>query len=336
MKKRFLHLFSLMLALCLLLAGCTAGQTPPAGSQPESSSQSSEMAQEKPPLPIREDMYPAETVAQYFTAQRDEVPAGELTGEVVSRLWYLVNTLYDADDLVFVEDPTEPPEGFSAGMMVRFLDFEEATRYLFTDHGLDQLLAAELAGAPYIHRAENGEVYHRGAYKTGYSYQNAMAGYRVIHSDADSARVEVSWKIMSPIDWEQERPVAFSTLYLKQEDGRWKVDGYNFPDAAYPEEFTIAEEIRFRLTDGEREAALSDAAQKEQLVAQLRALTQGVVTGEAPPQGCIAIEAVDNGRVYQMSVSPSGLVWDTLYAQEDWILYQAEPALYQELQALLP
>ena len=163
-----------------------------------------------------------------------------------------------------------------------------------------------------------------------------MAGYRVIHSDADSARVEVSWKIMSPIDWEQERPVSFSTLYLKQEDGRWKVDGYNFPDAAYPEEFTIAEEIRFRLTDGEREAALSDAAQKEQLVAQLRALTQGVITGEAPPQGCIAIEAVDNGRVYQMSVSPSGLVWDTLYAQEDWILYQAEPALYQELQALLP
>ena len=66
------------------------------------------------------------------------------------------------------------------------------------------------------------------------------------------------------------------------------------------------------------------------------ALTQGVVTGEAPPQGCIAIEVVDNGRVYQMSVSPSGLVWDTLYAQEDWILYQAEPALYQELQALLP
>ena len=330
------RLFSLMLALCLLLAGCTAGQTPSAGSQPESSSQSSEMAQEKPPLPIREDMYPAETVAQYFTAQRDEVPAGELTGEVVTRLWYLVNTLYDADDLVFVEDPTEPPEGFSAGMMVRFLDFEEATRYLFTDHGLDQLLAAELAGAPYIHQAENGEVYRRGAYKTGYSYQNAMAGYRVIHSDADSARVEVSWKIMSPIDWEQEHPVAFSTLYLKQEDGRWKVDGYNFPDAAYPEEFTIAEEIRFRLTDGEREAALSDAAQKEQLVAQLRALTQGVVTGEAPPQGCIAIEAVDNGRVYQMSVSPSGLVWDTLYAQEDWILYQAEPALYQELQALLP
>ena len=186
------RLFSLMLALCLLLAGCTAGQTPPAGSRPESSSQSSEMVQEKPPLPIREDMYPAETVAQYFTAQRDEVPAGELTGEVVTRLWYLVNTLYDADDLVFVEDPTEPPEGFSAGMMVRFLDFEEATRYLFTDHGLDQLLAAELAGAPYIHQAENGEVYHRGAYKTGYSYQNAMAGYRVIHSDADSARVECS------------------------------------------------------------------------------------------------------------------------------------------------
>ena len=108
------RLFSLMLALCLLLAGCTAGQTPPAGSRPESSSQSSEMVQEKPPLPLREDMYPAETVAQYFTAQRDEVPAGELTGEVVTRLWYLVNTLYDADDLVFVEDPTEPPEGFSA------------------------------------------------------------------------------------------------------------------------------------------------------------------------------------------------------------------------------
>ena len=113
------------------------------------------------------------------------------------------------------------------------------------------------------------------------------------------------------------------------------MDSYNFPEASYPEEFTITEEIRVKLTDGEQETTLSDAAEKEQIVARLRELTLGTVVQEAPAQDCIAIEAVDDGAIYHRSVAPDGRVWDTLYADGEWVLYQADPSFYQELQSLL-
>ena len=238
--------------------------------------------------------------------------------------------------MAFADELAAPPEGVPAGILSKFVDFDEATRYLFTSHRLEQLLSAEMAGEPYIYQAENGEVYHRGPYKTGYSYQNTMTGYRVVSSSPDSAQVEVSWRIAAPLDWEGERPEAFTTLVLKREDNRWKVDSYNFPEASYPEEFTITEEIRVKLIDGTQETTLSDAAEKEQIVARLRELTLGTVVQEAPAQDCIAIEAVDNGAVYHMSVAPDGRVWDTLYADGEWVLYQADPSFYQELQSLLP
>lgn len=344
-KKRLL---SLGLVLCLLLAGCSAGREqsgqpePSQSSRPESSSQSSDMPEEEPELPIRDTTgwsegmtQIVEKVSRYYTEQRDKVCEGELAEEDVARVWYLVNTIYDADDMAFVDETAEPPEGVSAGILSRFLDFEEATRYLFTDHGMEQLLSAEMAGAPYIYKAENGEVYHRGPYKTGYAYQNTMTGYRVISSDGDSVRIEVSRKIMAPLDWEKERPETYTTLYLKREDGRWKVDSYNFPDASYPEEFTITEELRVTLTAGEKETALSNADAKEQVMARLRELTQGTTVREAPPEDCIAVQATGDNAFYCVSVAPDGRVWDTLYAEEEWVLYQADPAFYQELQALL-
>lgn len=337
------RLLCLGLVLCLLLAGCSAQRGESESSQSsESGSQTSEPAEEKPALPIQDSTgwsegmaQIIETAAEYFIEQRDGVSDGELTEADVTRLWYLVNTLYDADDVAFTDEMAAPPEGVPAGILSKFVDFDEATRYLFTSHGLEQLLSAEMAGEPYIYQAENGEVYHRGPYKTGYSYQNAMTGYRVVSSSPDSAQVEVSWRIAAPLDWEGECPEAFTTLVLKREDNRWKVDSYNFPEASYPEEFTITEEIRVKLTDGTKETTLSDAAEKEQIVARLRELTLGTVVKEAPAQDCIAIEAVDNGAVYHMSVAPDGRVWDTLYADGEWVLYQADSSFYQELQSLL-
>lgn len=344
------RLLCLGLMLCLLLAGCSAqrgesesSQSSEPGSQSsESGSQTSEPAEEKPALPIQDTTgwsegmtQIVEKVSRYYTEQRDKVCEGELTEEDVARVWYLVNTIYDADDMAFVDETAEPPEGVSAGILSRFLNFEEATRYLFTDHGMEQLLSAEMAGEPYIYKAENGEVYHRGPYKTGYAYQNTMTGYRVISSDGDSVRIEVSRKIMAPLDWEKERPETYTTLYLKREDGRWKVDSYNFPDASYPEEFTITEELRVTLTAGEKETALSDADAKEQVMARLRELTQGTTVREAPPEDCIAVQATGDNAFYCVSVAPDGRVWDTLYADGEWVLYQADSSFYQELQSLL-
>ena len=336
------RLLCLGLVLCLLLTGCLREEEQSQSSQSETDSQSSGTSQEKPDLPIRNGAglseavaQRAETTARYFIEQRDQVQDGPLTEADVTRLWYLVNTLYDADDIAFVDDMTEVPDDIPTGITSRFLDFKEATQYLFTSHGLEQLLAAQMAGTPYIYQAPNGDVYHRGPYKTGYSYQQVMTGYQIVSSDQDSAQVEVSWQIMGPLDWEKERPEAFTTLYLKREDSRWKVDGYNFPEATYPEEFTISEEIRVKLTDGEKSVSLSDTAEKEQIVARLGELTAGTLVQEAPPQDCIAVQAVDNGRVYHMSVASDGRVWDTLYAEEEWVLYQTDPSLYQELQELL-
>ena len=91
-----------------------------------------------------------------------------------------------------------------------------------------------MRGAPYLYKAEDGAVYHLGPYKTGYSYQQAMTGCRIISSGKDNAQVEVSYQVMAPLDWDGERPEAFATMFLQKEDGRWKVDSYNFPEGIYP------------------------------------------------------------------------------------------------------
>lgn len=59
---------------------------------------------------------------------------------------------------------------------------------------------------------------------------------------------------------------------------------------------------------------------------------RGVLVQEAPPQDSITVKAVDNGRVYHVSVGPDGRAWDTLYAEGEWFLYQTDPEIYQELQ----
>lgn len=53
-----------------------------------------------------------ETSAEYFIEQRDGVSDGELTGADVTRLWYLVNTIYDADDVAFADEMAHRPKVF--------------------------------------------------------------------------------------------------------------------------------------------------------------------------------------------------------------------------------
>lgn len=123
--------------------GCSAqrGESEPSqssepGSQSsESGSQTSEPAEEKPALPIQDSTgwsegmaQIVETAAEYFIEQRDGVSDGELTEADVTRLWYLVNTIYDADDVAFADEMAAPPEGVPAGILSKFVDFDEATR----------------------------------------------------------------------------------------------------------------------------------------------------------------------------------------------------------------
>ena len=119
------RLLCLGLVLCLLLAGCSAQRGEPESSQSselssqasepgsqssESGSQTSEPVEEKPALPIQDStgwsegmVQIIETAAEYFIEQRDGVSDGELTEADVTRLWYLVNTIYDADDVAFAD-----------------------------------------------------------------------------------------------------------------------------------------------------------------------------------------------------------------------------------------
>ena len=108
------RLLCLGLVLCLLLAGCSAQRgesessqsSEPSSQSSESGSQTSEPAEEKPALPIQDSTgwsegmaQIIETAAEYFIEQRDGVSDSELTEADVTRLWYLVNTIYDADDV---------------------------------------------------------------------------------------------------------------------------------------------------------------------------------------------------------------------------------------------
>lgn len=321
MLKRFCFLA----AVCLLLSSCTVENGGP--SQPDGESS----------LPICDEAGDYGRAKEYFIQQRDfHNPEAKLTQEDISRLWYLVNALYNADDTIFVDDSfAQPPQGApSWGTAARFIDFPAVARVLFTQHGEEQFRCAQMGGGPYFYQAEDGSCWHLGPWRTGYCFEDAMTGCIIKSDDGSRAVAEVTYRV--PVGMtEEKQPEAFVTLSFAKEDGRWLIDSYNFPWADYPEEFTAVEEARISLKMGDEAVPVEDTEAVRAIAGYLQEMTPVGYEKELAGENPIMVYAIDNGRVYDLSVAENGTVWDNTEYEEGNLIYTASEELYELLASLL-
>lgn len=175
----------------------------------------------------------SEQARQYVQQQYSQTEAaGAATQEVVERLWFLANALYNVEDQNFSVD-AQPPEGAPAwGETRRFVDLASLAAHVFTANGAQQLLSADIGGGPFIYQ-KDGVYYHLGGWKTNYLYENAFQSYEVLDSTEESMDLTVSYR------WDDMdgNPLEVRTVAMRivREGGRWLVDRYAFPEAQYPD-----------------------------------------------------------------------------------------------------
>lgn len=187
--------------------------------------------EQKPDLPINSEGA-TDIAVNYLKEQYDSTgDADEETQAIVQRLWYLANAIYNVEDYNFSVDADKPDQAPDWPSAMKFVDFDTLTAHVFTQNGKQQLLSAEIGGAPYIY-ADNGVYYHLGAWKTNALYEEMFKDYKVTDSTDTSMVLEISysWKDTqgNPIE---DRSVSMTIV---KEDGQWLVDSYLFPDAQYP------------------------------------------------------------------------------------------------------
>lgn len=227
---------ALLMILSILSAGCgqkapesSSGDYPPASAAREETPQA---VQDGENLPVNPDGAEEEAV-QYLKAQLPPAQdPDELTQDVVKRLWYLANAVYNVEDTNFSTDAQPPQDAPQWPGAMRFVDFDSLTSHIFTQHGKQQLLSAEIGGGPYIY-SEDGVYYHLGAWKTNSVYEEKYSDYTVIDSKDTHVQLDVSY------EWQDAQgglvEMRSAPMTLVKENGRWLVESYLFPEAQYPE-----------------------------------------------------------------------------------------------------
>ncbi len=186
----------------------------------------------------------SEHAQRYLEAQFNPTDqTDEQAREIVQRLWYLANAIYNVEDRNFSVD-TEPPEGVPAwGETRRFVDLASLASHVFTENGAQQLLTAEIGGGPFLYYA-SGVYYHLGGWKTNYLYEDTFRDVTIERSTDTSieATVSYAWNDMDGNLIE----VRTIPMRIVQENGRWLVDSYQFPEAQYPDTAGSREEAFIR------------------------------------------------------------------------------------------
>lgn len=228
-----------LLAAAALFGGCgndngasvSGDQTPASTSSIISDSQAAPPTEQKPDLPINSEGA-ADIAVNYLKEQYASAgEANEETQAIVQRLWYLANAIYNVEDYNFSVDADKPEQAPDWPSAMKFVDFDALTAHVFTQNGKEQLLSAEIGGAPFIY-ADGGVYYHLGAWKTNALYEEMFKDYKVIDSTDTSMELEITYNLKDTQgNPTEDRSVSMTIV---KENNQWLVDSYLFPDAQYP------------------------------------------------------------------------------------------------------
>lgn len=156
--------------------------------------------------------------------------------QVVRRLWWLANTVYNTDSTCFSVPPTTdtPPEDFSSlGPIMQFIDYDTMVKGIFSENAQEQLELSTFGKIPYL-LFEDDTVYHLGTWNIPTNFENSMVSY-VLESGTETLQnYIITYQVFDFFDPDKEPTYYEIPFDIIKIGDQWFVDSYRFPTASYP------------------------------------------------------------------------------------------------------
>lgn len=188
-----------------------------------------------------------------------DADGNNVTG-ILMDLWYCASAAYDVDDMVLF--PWEEYQIFPDGLEYYSLpDYDRVIHSFFTPEAIEVYESSDVVR---IQKTEDGRVWRRGPWKTGYSYAMALSGLQAESVEPDRMVIRAAFETMDGgIDRDEDpayvpayRTVKFTVVKV---DGVWYVAEYTYPETAFAQELSAAEEaVRTALPQRYYQAELQD------------------------------------------------------------------------------
>lgn len=200
--------------LILALAGCSGN--------PSNSSQA----------PVAEDYvnrYPGEyntELSDYRNIQIKDNDGNDIS-HIAIDLWYAANEIYNVDDMKMFE--MGEYDATLSGYTVQsneLLNYYTVVENVFTQNGIAQLEQTMIGGPEPLIRKKDDKVYRMGAWKTGYSFGNALTDMQVKELTGNAITLAATYASIY-----RDNTTVTVDFTIANVDGTWLVDDYVYPEA---------------------------------------------------------------------------------------------------------
>ena len=177
--------------------------------------------------------YPGEyntEISDYSNIQIKDNEGNDIS-HIAIDLWYAANEIYNVDDMKMFEIgeyETNLME-YDIPQSNELVNYYAIVENIFTQNGITQLeqtrLGASDGSAPLI-RKQDGKVYRMGAWKSGYSFANALTDMQVKEFTGNKITLAVTYASIN-----RDNTTVTVDFTITIVDGTWLVDDYVYPES---------------------------------------------------------------------------------------------------------
>jgi len=152
----------------------------------------------------------------------------DISKEII-RLWYNANEIYNVDDIQMFETGDSTFLFDNGPEFYEIMNYDQEVDAVFTGNGKAQLEQTKIGGPHTLIQKRDGKVYRMGAWKTGYSYADALEGIKVKQVFDDMLVLEVKFK--EPIKPDDLPVYGYADFTVRKINDAWFVEDYVYPEA---------------------------------------------------------------------------------------------------------
>lgn len=142
-------------------------------------------------------------------------------------LWYAANEIYNVDDSkMFQMGESEVALSGYTMPSNELLNYAPVVEHVFTQNGITQLEQTVIGGSEFFIRKKDGKVYRMSAWKTGYSFADALMDMKVKESVGNTITLAATY---ASID--RDNTTVTIDFTITNADSTWLVDDYVYPEA---------------------------------------------------------------------------------------------------------
>jgi len=173
--------------------------------------------------------YPGEyntSLSDYSSIQIKDNDGNDIS-HIAIDLWYAANEIYNVDDMKMFEiGEYEATLSKYTVQSNELLNYYAVVESVFTQNGIAQLEQTMIGGPKSLIRKKDDKVYRMGAWKSGYSFANALTDMQVKEFTGNKITLAVTYASIN-----RDNTTVTVDFTITIVDGTWLVDDYVYPEA---------------------------------------------------------------------------------------------------------